>query len=125
MKYRACYYIPLRCTPSLDSELMHATVNIYFNRHPSLAPGPAWPNFPANVVIRCALFSTPMSAAQATNYGQQRGPADGNGERFEVLVAGSNGKPSIPMAIVPFVPFGEGCLGYCDVVSGADVWFSV
>lgn len=51
-----------------------------------------------------------MSASQASNYGQQRGPADGNGERFEVLVAGSNGKPSIPIAIVPFVPFGKAVL---------------
>lgn len=67
-------------------------VNIYFQRHPSLAPGPVCPNPEANVVVRCALFGAPMSVAQATNHGQLRGPADREGEEFEVLVAGSNGE---------------------------------
>ncbi|KAF2632924.1 hypothetical protein BU25DRAFT_444923 [Macroventuria anomochaeta] len=67
-----------------------ASFNIYFQRHPSLAPGPACPNPEANIVVRCALFNAPMSAAQATNHGQQRGPADAEGDRFEVLMRGSN-----------------------------------
>lgn len=74
------------------TKLTHPKVNIYFQRHPSVAPGPACPNPEANVVVRCALFRTPMNAAQATNNGQLRGPADEDGDKFEVLMRGSNGK---------------------------------
>lgn len=77
-----------------ELELILDKVNVYFQRHPSLSVGEGCPNPPANVVIRCALFSEPMSAAYATNYGEARGPADGNGEKFEVMIRGSNGKQS-------------------------------
>lgn len=73
------------------TKLTHFQVNIYFQRHPTVAPGPACPNPDANVEVRCALFRSPMNAGQATNYGQVRGPTDAEGDRFEVMVRGSNG----------------------------------
>jgi hypothetical protein len=43
-------------------------------------------------VVRRALFNAPMSVAQATNHSPQRGPAGREGDKVEVLVAGSNGE---------------------------------
>ncbi|KAF1922845.1 uncharacterized protein M421DRAFT_408360 [Didymella exigua CBS 183.55] len=80
------------CAKACDGLEGCASFNIYFQRHPSLAPGRACPNPEANVVVRCALFRSAMSAAQATNNGQERGPVDDDGDKFEVLMRGSNGK---------------------------------
>jgi hypothetical protein len=74
-----------------QAKLTRPTVNIYFQRYPSLTPGPACPNPDANTVVRCVLFDKPMSASQATNQGQIRGPADEAGDTFEVMMRGSNG----------------------------------
>ncbi|KAF3042948.1 hypothetical protein E8E12_008130 [Didymella heteroderae] len=78
------------CAKACDGLKECASFNIYFQRYPTVAPGPACPNPEAKVVVRCALFRSPMSAGQATNYGQLRGPADADDERFEVLMRGSN-----------------------------------
>ena len=48
--------------------------------------------------MRCAFFSSPVGVDQATNYGQERGPADQNGDKFEALMSVSNGK-WFPLAI--------------------------
>lgn len=89
----SCEYISFILQDN-EPRLIRNKVNIYFQRHPSLSVGEECPNPPANVIIRCALFSEPMSAANATNHGEVRGPADRNGEKFEVMMRGSNGKHS-------------------------------
>ncbi|KAJ4372694.1 hypothetical protein N0V86_008058 [Didymella sp. IMI 355093] len=78
------------CAKACDGLKECASFNIYFQRYPSLVPGPACPNPDANTVVRCVLFDKPMSAFQATNKGQIRGPADEVGDTFEVLMRGSN-----------------------------------
>lgn len=71
--------------------LTHLKLNIYFQRHSTVAPGPACPNPAAKTIVRCALFRSPMNVNQATNYGQLRGPSDSNGDKFEALMRSSNG----------------------------------
>jgi hypothetical protein len=53
---------------------------------------PQVPQSQASIVVRRALFNAPMSVARATNHNQQRGPAGREGDKFEVMVAGSNGE---------------------------------
>jgi hypothetical protein len=61
-------------------------------RYPDIEPADACPNPKANTVVRCSLYSAPVEASEAQNMGQIRGPVDSNGQAFQVLIAGSNGK---------------------------------
>ncbi|KAF4546847.1 Hypothetical protein D9617_172g045780 [Elsinoe fawcettii] len=57
--------------------------NIYFQRSPSLLPGPTCPNPPSVTRVKCVLWTGPAAAGDATNAGQWRAG-------FRLLVAGSN-----------------------------------
>ena len=72
------------------------TVNVYFQRNPSVSPGDDCPNPPAIVIARCGLYSEHIDAFDASNWGQPRGPPDANGEVFWVAVRGSNGEGISP-----------------------------
>jgi hypothetical protein len=61
-------------------------------RHPDIEPADACPNPNAVTVVRCSLYSDPVDANEAQNMGQIRGPVDSNGQAFQVLIVGSNGK---------------------------------
>ncbi|KAH7377761.1 hypothetical protein BKA66DRAFT_588395 [Pyrenochaeta sp. MPI-SDFR-AT-0127] len=71
--------------------------NIYFQRNPSIAPAVACPNPEANVLVHCGLYSEPVLASQALNFGQVRGPADANDKAFQVAIRGSNGNSTFPI----------------------------
>lgn len=58
--------------------------DIFFERDPVVDPAPACPNPAAQTDIKCTMFAAPVSAANATNYGQYR-------QNFHVVIAGSNG----------------------------------
>jgi hypothetical protein len=70
-------------------------VNIYFQRNPSVEPAVACPNPTANTLVVCGLYSEPVNATEIVNKGQNRGPADANGQAFEVVIRGSNGQCSV------------------------------
>jgi len=59
--------------------------NIYFERDPSVDPGPGCTNPASTTVIKCILWGNAVSSSLATNTGQWRG------SDFQVVIAGSNG----------------------------------
>lgn len=74
--------------------------NLYVERDPSLNPtnndstaptvwGYNCPNPASMTSFKCTLWGGPISAADATNYGQYR-------EQFDVVIAGSNGYNAVP-----------------------------
>ncbi|KAI1077785.1 hypothetical protein F5B20DRAFT_592509 [Whalleya microplaca] len=68
--------------------------NIYFERDPSVEPGPGCENPPSTTVIKCVFWGGYVAAENAKNEGQYR--AD-----FHVVIAGSNGymKTAIPTVL--------------------------
>ncbi|KAH0173739.1 hypothetical protein KCU67_g1126, partial [Aureobasidium melanogenum] len=61
------------------------SVNIYFERDPSLNPDASdCPNPPSTINIKCVFWGGAATAANANNFGQWR-------DNFQVLIAGSNG----------------------------------
>ena len=58
--------------------------NIFFQHAPSTDPGPNCPNPPSTTLIKCSLFSNPITPDKAKNAGQYR-------QDFHVVIAGSNG----------------------------------
>jgi len=108
--YELKSYDPNSCTAICDKTSGCVGTNLYFERSPSLLPAASCPN-PAAItvrsllalpsihktsadlylfqVIKCGLWGSPVTAAQATNYGQWQ--AD-----FHVVIAGSNGYMKLP-----------------------------
>lgn len=86
-------YDPYLCQQRCDSHPDGCTsFNLYFERDPSVDAGPSCPNPPSLTTIRCTLWkNTLMTQEGAGNEGQWRGPEDGTGEAFRVVIAGSNG----------------------------------
>lgn len=72
------------CADFCDSEKYCRGFNIYFERDPSLEPGPDCPNPPSTNNIKCAIYGYPVAVKAATNTGQWR-------QDFQVVIAGSNG----------------------------------
>jgi len=77
--YELKSYNPASCTALCDQTSGCVGTNLYFERDPSLNPAAACVNPPAISVIKCALWGSPVTAAQATNLGQWR-------QQFNVLV---------------------------------------
>ncbi|KAF3040028.1 hypothetical protein E8E11_005906 [Didymella keratinophila] len=69
-----------RCTDTIGCQAF----NVYFERDPSLVPGPDCQNPPALLTTKCALWGGPISAGNALNAGQYR-------QLFHVVMSGSNG----------------------------------
>ncbi|KAI5197148.1 hypothetical protein E4T38_08152 [Aureobasidium subglaciale] len=73
------------CASRCTSKLGCVSFNMYFERDPSVNPNDASCSDPSSqVMIKCAYWGGPISAANANNFGQTRGS-------FSVLIAGSNG----------------------------------
>jgi hypothetical protein len=73
-----------RCASICDSTKRCIAFNTFFERSPSLRPGPSCPNPPSVVYIKCALWAASFAKSNATNSGQYR-------DEFKVVIAGSNG----------------------------------
>ncbi|EMC94434.1 hypothetical protein BAUCODRAFT_58728, partial [Baudoinia panamericana UAMH 10762] len=82
--YELKQYDPASCTALCDQTTGCVGTNLYFERDPCEVPGDACPDPDAITVIKCALWGSPVTAAQATNVGQWQ-------ENFHVLIGGSNG----------------------------------
>ncbi|UPX12672.1 uncharacterized protein EKO05_0003213 [Ascochyta rabiei] len=72
------------CADACDSEKYCLGFNIFFERDPSLEPGPNCPDPPSTTNIKCSLYGYPVALKAATNMGQWR-------QDFQVVIAGSNG----------------------------------
>ncbi|KAH9835104.1 putative carbohydrate-binding -like protein [Teratosphaeria destructans] len=75
-------YDPATCAALCDATAGCVGVNLYFERDPRVVPAAACPDPEARTAVKCALWGSPVSAAQAVNYGQWR-------ESFHVLVGSS------------------------------------
>jgi hypothetical protein len=71
------------CASKCSSKAGCTAFNIYFERDPTLDPGPGCPNPPAFANIKCSFWGTALDETSATNTGQFR-------YDFEVAIAGSN-----------------------------------
>ncbi|KAF2994574.1 hypothetical protein E8E13_001039 [Curvularia kusanoi] len=80
------------CANDCDSEKYCLGFNIYFERDPSLEPGPNCPNPSSTTTIKCSLYGYPVASNAATNVGQWR-------QDFQVVIAGSNGYSKVNKAL--------------------------
>jgi len=86
-------YDPLQCAQVCDTIDNCVSFNIYYERDPlvvypaSQAPNslycPANSTSPSATLIKCAFFSKPLTASEATNTGQYQ-------EKFQLVIAASN-----------------------------------
>lgn len=92
-------YDTAACSAKCDAYKGCSSFNVYFERDPTLAPGPNCPNPPSTTNIRCALWGSAIDAKGATNNGQFR-------EQFQIVIAGSNGysKPGAPIDVPDYNP---------------------
>ncbi|KAF2227708.1 hypothetical protein BDZ85DRAFT_178218, partial [Elsinoe ampelina] len=104
-----------QCAAFCDATSGCQAFNIYFERDPIQDPGSACPNPTSSTMVRCALWGSQVSAAQAGNIGEWR-------TDFMVVVQGSNGynKNPIPATVSGFnapVPL-SGAVDVSSITSG-------
>lgn len=80
------------CADACNSEKYCRGFNIFFERDPSLEPGPNCPNPASTTNIKCSLYGYPVAGKAATNEGQWR-------QEFQVVIAGSNGYSKLDKAL--------------------------
>ncbi|PNS13815.1 hypothetical protein CAC42_1306 [Sphaceloma murrayae] len=92
--YQISSYSPSACSAICDSISNCKGFNLYFERDPVVNPAAACPNPSAGVTVRCAIWGSSISGAQAKNIGEWR-------TDFMVVISGSNGylKNTAPAAI--------------------------
>jgi hypothetical protein len=73
-----------QCAAFCDSEKFCLGFNIYYERDPSVNPGPGCTNPVPITNVKCSIYGYPVAKASATNEGQWR-------EDFNVVIVGSNG----------------------------------
>ncbi|KAF4550538.1 Hypothetical protein D9617_17g048070 [Elsinoe fawcettii] len=95
--YQLSAYDPVACSALCEKTPGCQSINIYFERQPIIDPGASCPNPTAGVNVRCALWGSQLTAAQATNVGQWR-------QQFMVVIQSSAGyvKNSAPAAVSGF-----------------------
>ncbi|KAF2468768.1 uncharacterized protein BDR25DRAFT_304752 [Lindgomyces ingoldianus] len=77
-------YNPTMCAAFCNKTLGCQSFNIYYERDPTLNPGPGCLNPASTTFIKCVLWAGQVNAANAVNTGQWRA-------NFQVVIAGSNG----------------------------------
>lgn len=77
------------CATNCNRTTGCSAFNIYYERQPMYQITDDCPDPPPVTNIMCALYSQPISAADATNQGQTYVSRDG--ENFAIVIAGSNG----------------------------------
>lgn len=95
--YTLTRYVPADCASYCNAATGCLGFNIFFERDPSVVPGPACPNPPSTDNIKCTLWGSPVTAASATNEGQYQ-------DEFHVVIAGSNGYNLV--GSTPYTPTG-------------------
>jgi len=80
-----------KCTSKCTAINGCSSVNIYYERDPTVTPTDSNPNPASKAVIKCVFWGGAVTAASATNNGQYR-------EQFHVVIAGSNGYASNSVA---------------------------
>ncbi|KAI5242789.1 hypothetical protein E4T43_04582 [Aureobasidium subglaciale] len=75
------------CAKKCDAIRGCVSFNIYFERDPSLVPGPTCVDPSSVTMIKCVFWGSAVSTSNTKNYGQFR-------SSFNVVVAGSNGYTS-------------------------------
>ena len=80
------------CAAKCDAINGCISVNIYFERDPTVNPGGSCPNNPpSTTTIKCVFWGGPVTADNAVNTGQYR-------SNFQVVIAGSNGYTNTSVA---------------------------
>lgn len=84
------------CAAKCNSIKGCLSFNIYYERDPSVDPGAGTdcPNPSSTTFIKCAFWGGPLTTTNANNFGQWR-------NKFQVVIAGSNGYVSNAIASVP------------------------
>ncbi|KAF2165781.1 hypothetical protein M409DRAFT_55649 [Zasmidium cellare ATCC 36951] len=77
-------YDTAECSKRCDAISGCQSINIYFERDPSIEPTAGCTNPASSTVIKCVYWGSPVTPDSTTNTGQWR-------KNFKVLVAGSNG----------------------------------
>lgn len=72
------------CAALCDAIDICTGCNMYFERDPTVNPGPNCPNPPSFTNVKCTLWGSRLTPETATNKGQYR-------RDFHVVIAGSNG----------------------------------
>ncbi|KAK4495864.1 hypothetical protein PRZ48_013132 [Zasmidium cellare] len=77
-------YDTAKCAKRCDAVSGCQSINIYFERDPSVEPAAGCTDPSSSTVIKCVYWGSPVTDASTTNTGQWR-------KNFKVLIAGSNG----------------------------------
>ncbi|KAK3068297.1 hypothetical protein LTR53_014255 [Teratosphaeriaceae sp. CCFEE 6253] len=77
-------YDVAECTSRCDKIVGCASVNVYFERDPSVDPSSTCSNPASTTYAKCVYYGGPVTKSSATNLGQWRND-------FHVVIAGSNG----------------------------------
>lgn len=72
------------CAANCTEKSECQSINIFFERSPTVAPGEDCVNPPSTNIIKCAFWGSTVNEASATNTGHTE-------QAFNVVVAGSNG----------------------------------
>ncbi|RDW85389.1 hypothetical protein BP5796_03714 [Coleophoma crateriformis] len=72
------------CAAKCSAKTGCLSFNLYFERDPSVTPGPGCEDPPSYTMIKCVYWGGPVTTANALNQGQFR-------SKFHVVIAGSNG----------------------------------
>jgi hypothetical protein len=65
---------------------------MYFQRNPVIEPAEGCPNPRAETAVICSMYAGRLEPDELVWDGQDHGPADANGERFQIMIRGSNRK---------------------------------
>lgn len=112
----ACSYMGYKTYKSYDVNQAAAdckaitgckSFNIFFERDPTLDPGPNCPNPPSTTVIKASFWGVPIGLPSATNKGQWR-------NNFQVVIAGSNAY-QLDQCIEPVPNYNPNYLGSCTI----------
>jgi hypothetical protein len=90
-------YDPSACAAFCDSEKFCYGFNLFFERDPSLEPGPDCADPEPVTNIKCSIYGYPVAEKSATNEGQYR-------QDFHVVITGSNGYSKLDGAMCKGAP---------------------
>lgn len=76
-------YDPYKCAEYCDGKDQCQSINIFFERAPSVKLGPECPNPPSTTLIKCTMWAAPVTETKAKNEGSWD-------HQFLRLIAGSN-----------------------------------